>query len=221
MRILVVEDNQKLAGYIKKALEQKSYAVDCVYDGEAGEKKATFGEYDLLVLDIMLPKKDGVAVCRDLRRQNINLPIIMLTAKGELDDKIEGLDAGADDYLVKPFELDELFARMRALLRRPQNKTAEVLQVQDIEIDSATHAVKQSGKELQLTLKEYAVLEYLVFNSGRVVTRDQILEHCWDFAFDSFSNIVDVYIKQLRQKLNDNNEKYIKTIRGVGYQLQG
>jgi DNA-binding response OmpR family regulator len=221
MRILVVEDNQKLAGYIKKALEQKSYAVDCVYDGEAGEKKATFGEYDLLVLDIMLPKKDGVAVCRDLRRQNINLPIIMLTAKGELDDKIEGLDAGADDYLVKPFELDELLARMRALLRRPQNKTAEVLQVQDIEIDSATHAVKQSGKELQLTLKEYAVLEYLVFNSGRVVTRDQILEHCWDFAFDSFSNIVDVYIKQLRQKLNDNNEKYIKTIRGVGYQLQG
>lgn len=219
MRILVVEDNQKLAGYIKKALEQQSFAVDLIYDGEDGEKRASFGEYDLMILDIMLPKKDGVEVCRSLREQNINLPIIMLTAKGELDDKVEGLDAGADDYLVKPFELDELLARMRALLRRPQSKVAEVLQVQDIEIDNATHTAKQRGKDLQLTLKEYAVLEYLVRNSGRVVTREQILESCWDFAFDSFSNIVDVYIKQLRKKLHDKNERYIKTIRGVGYQF--
>jgi len=221
MRILIVEDNQKLTGYIKKALEQKSYSVDCVYDGEIGEKRAQFGEYDLVILDIMLPKKDGLAVCRDLRENNINLPIIMLTAKGELDDRIEGLDSGADDYLIKPFELDELLARIRALLRRPKEKTAEILIAQDIAIDNAKHIVTKNNKPLLLTLKEYAVLEYLVKNKGRVLTRDQILEHCWDFAFDSFSNIVDAYIKQLRKKLNDTNEKYIKTVRGIGYQFQG
>lgn len=220
MRILIVEDNQKLAGYIKKALEQKSYSVDCIYDGEVGEKRAMFGEYDLLMLDIMLPKKDGIAVCKSLRQENINLPIIMLTAKGELDDRVEGLDSGADDYLVKPFELQELLARIRALLRRPKEKVAEVLNAQDIIIDNATHTVKKAGKELKLTLKEFAVLEYLIRNKGQVVNREQILDHCWDFAFDSFSNIVDVYIKQLRRKLNDKNGKYIKTIREVGYQFQ-
>ena len=220
MRILIVEDNQKLAGYIKKALEQKSYSADCIYDGEAGEKRATFGEYDLIILDIMLPKRDGITVCKNLREKNINLPIIMLTAKGELDDRVEGLDSGADDYLVKPFELKELLARTRALLRRPKQKTDEILKVQDITIDNAKHTVKQGNKELKLTLKEYAVLEYLVRNKGNVVNREQILGHCWDFAFDSFSNIVDVYIKQLRKKLNDKNGKYIKTIREIGYQFQ-
>jgi DNA-binding response OmpR family regulator len=220
MKILVVEDNQKLAGYIKKALEQKSYSVDCVYDGLSGEKRAEFGEYDLIVLDIMLPEKNGINVCHDLREKNINVPIIMLTAKGELDDKIEGLDSGADDYLVKPFELTELLARIRALLRRPKEKTAEILTAQDITIDNAKHNASINGKTLLLTLKEYAVLEYLIRNKEQVLTRDQILEHCWDFAFDSFSNIVDVYIKQLRKKLGDNDEKYIKTIRGVGYKIQ-
>jgi len=220
MRILIVEDNKKLSEYIKMALEEKSYSVDAVYDGEAGEKRAVFGDYDLIVLDIMLPKKDGFAVCRDLRQKDINLPIIMLTARGELDDRVEGLDSGADDYLVKPFELEELLARIRALLRRPKQKEAEVLTAQDITIDNAKHRAKQNGVELKLTIKEYAVLEYLVRNKGRVLERDQILDHCWDFAFDSFSNIVDVYIKQLRQKLNDKNEKYIKTIRSVGYQFQ-
>ena len=220
MKILLVEDNQKLSGYIKKALEQKSFSVDCAYDGEAGEKRAKFGEYDLLILDIMLPKKDGIDVCRDLRAKNINLPIIMLTAKGELDDKVEGLDSGADDYLVKPFELNELLARIRALLRRPKNKNPEILTIQDIELNNATNTVKKADKEIPLTLKEYSVLEYLIRNKDRVLTRDQILNHCWDFAFDSFSNIVDVYIKRLRKKLNKENEKYIKTIRGVGYQIQ-
>jgi len=219
MRVLVVEDNQKLAGYLKKALEQKSYAVDCVYDGETGEKRATFGEYDLVILDIMLPKKDGIAVCRDLRAQNVNLPIIMLTAKGELDNKVEGLDSGADDYLVKPFGLEELFARIRALLRRPNEKKPEVLQVKDLAIDNALHQVRLRGEKLELTLKEYAVLEHLVRNKGRILTRDQILDHCWNFAYDSFSNIVDVYIKRLRKKLNDKDEKYVKTVRGVGYLL--
>ncbi len=220
MKILIVEDNEKFAGYIKKALERKSYAADCVYDGETGEKRAVLGEYDLLILDIMLPKKDGIAVCRGLREKNINIPIIMLTAKGELDDKIEGLDSGADDYLVKPFELEELLARVRALLRRPEEKTEEILTVRDIAIDNAKHMATKDGKPLPLTLKEYAVLEYLMRNKGRILTRDQILEHCWDFAFDSFSNIVDAFIKQLRKKLNDNNEKYIKTVRGIGYQFQ-
>lgn len=220
MRILIVEDNQKLADYIKKALEQKSYSVDCIYDGESGEKRAVFGEYDLLILDIMLPKKDGIEVCKSLREKNINLPIIMLTAKGELDDRVEGLDGGADDYLVKPFELQELLARIRALLRRPKEKIAEILNAQDIIIDNATHTVKKADKELKLTLKEFAVLEYLIRNKGQLVNREQILDHCWDFAFDSFSNIVDVYIKQLRRKLNDKNGKYIKTIREMGYQFQ-
>lgn len=220
MRILIVEDNQRLAAYIKKALEQKSYTVDCVYDGETGEKRATFGEYDLVILDIMLPKKDGIAVCKDLRKENINIPIIMLTAKSELDDKVKGLDSGADDYLVKPFELKELIARVRALLRRPKEKTEEILTAQDIAIDDAKHIATQNNKILSLTLKEYSVLEYLIRNKNRVVMRDQILDHCWDFAFDSFSNIVDVYVKQLRKKLDDKNGKYIKTIRSVGYQFQ-
>lgn len=220
MRILVVEDNQKLAGYIKKALEQNSYSVDCVYDGKIAEDRIAYGEYDLVILDIMLPNKDGISVCRELRKQDINTPIIMLTARGELDDKVEGLDAGADDYLLKPFELKEFLARVRALLRRPKLKTPEILNAQDISIDGASHIVQKGDNELALTLKEFAVLEYLIRNKSKPVTREQILDHCWDFAFDSFSNIVDVYIKQLRQKLHDKDEQYIKTIRGLGYQFQ-
>ncbi len=220
MRILIVEDNQKLAEYIKKALKQKSYSVDCAYDGEAGEERAFSDEYDLLILDVMLPKKDGFSICKDLRSQNVNMPIIMLTAKGKLDDKVQGLDSGADDYLIKPFELKELLARVRALLRRPPEKNKEILEAQDISMDNAKHTAKQGDKILSLTLKEYAVLEYLIRNKGQVVNREQILDHCWDFAFDSFSNIVDVYIKQLRKKLNDKNGKYIKTIRGMGYEFQ-
>lgn len=220
MRILIAEDNQKLSGHIKKALEQEGYAVDCVFDGEIAEKRASFGEYDLLLLDIMIPKKDGIMVCRHLRSINVNIPIIMLTARGSLDDRVEGLDSGADDYVVKPFELSELLARIRALLRRPPEKIMEVLQENGITINNAKHLVKKGNKELQLTLKEYGVLEYLIRNAGQTVTREQILEHCWDFSFDSFSNIVDVYIKQLRKKLCDEDERYIKTIRSVGYQFQ-
>jgi len=220
MKILLIEDNQKLSGYLKKAFKNKSYTVECAYDGETGEKFATWNEYDLIILDIMLPKKDGISICRSLRDQSINIPVIMLTAKGELDDKVEGLDSGADDYLVKPFELKELLARIRALLRRPQEKMNEVLEAQDIKLDNAQHRVEKNGRFLSLTLKEYAVLEYLISNKGQVLTRDQILDHCWDFDFDSFSNIVDAYIKQLRKKLGNKNEKYIKTVRGVGYKFQ-
>ena len=220
MLILVAEDNQKLAGYIKKALEQKSYSVDCVYDGKTAEDRIAYVEYDLVILDILLPKKDGITVCKDIRNNNFTIPIIMLTAKGQLDDKIEGLDAGADDYLLKPFELKELLARIRALLRRPKIKTAEILTAQDISIDNSKHAILKKNKELKVTLKEYALLEYLIRNKNKTLTRDQILDHCWDFSYDSFSNIVDVYIKQLRKKLVDNDEQYIQTVRGVGYQFK-
>lgn len=217
MRILIVEDNEKLAKYTKQMLEEEGYAVDTVHDGETGERMARSGSHDLVILDIMLPKKDGISVCKSLRDDNINLPIILITAKGEVDDKILGLDSGADDYLVKPFDMKELLARVRALLRRPQEKIISILKVQDIELDNSKHAATRKGAMISLTLKEYTILEYLMLNADQVVTREQLLEHCWDFAYSAFSNITDVYIKQLRKKLKDTNEKYIQTIRGVGY----
>jgi len=217
MRILIVEDNEKLAKYTKQMLEEESYAVDIVYDGETGERMARSGNIDLMVLDIMLPKKDGISVCKSLRKDNVNLPIIMITAKGGVDDKIIGLDSGADDYLVKPFDMKELLARVRALLRRPQDKIITKLKVQDITLDNNKHIATKKGIAIPLTLKEYTILEYLMQNADIVVTREQLLEHCWDFAYSAFSNITDVYIKQLRKKLKDINEKYIQTIRGVGY----
>ncbi len=217
MRILIVEDNEKLATYTKQMLTDDGYAVDIVADGEAGERMARSGNYDLMVLDIMLPKKDGIAVCKNLRSDDITIPIILMTSKGELDDKISGLDSGADDYLVKPFEMKELLARVRALLRRPHERVITTLSLQDIVLEPSTHRVTHKGKIIPLTLKEYAILEYLMRNADTVITREALLEHCWDFAYSAFSNITDVYIKQLRKKLKDTNEKYIQTIRGVGY----
>lgn len=220
MKILVIEDERKLADYLKKGLENHSYSVDCVYDGEAGEKRAAMGEYDAIILDLMLPVKDGIEVTKDLRVRGVNVPILMLTARGELEDKILGLDSGADDYLVKPFEFQELLARIRALLRRPIAKVGEELKAQDITVYPNKYLIEQNGKKLDLTLKEYAVLEYLVRYKGEALNRERIFDHCWDWTVDSFSNVVDVYIKKLRDKLNDKNEKYIKTVRGVGYQFQ-
>ncbi len=220
MRILVVEDNQKLAKYIKQMFEEDGYAVDTASDGESGERMAQSGVYDLVVLDIMLPLKDGIAVCRDLREENNTVPIIMLTSKGDIDDKVLGLDSGADDYMLKPFEMKELMARTRSLLRRPQETFAGQLEVQDLILDNAQHSVTKKGKHLSLTFKEYAILEYLMRNVDTVITREQLLEHCWDFAYSAFSNITDVYIRQLRKKLKDTNENYIETIRGVGYKLK-
>lgn len=217
MRILIIEDNEKLAKYTKQMLEEESYSIDLAYDGEQGERIARSGNHDLIILDIMLPKKDGLSLCKSLREDDINLPIIMITAKGDIDDRILGLDSGADDYLVKPFDMKELLARVRALLRRPQEKLFTKIEVQDIIIDNNKHSVTQKGKILTLTLKEYTILEYLMLNVDKVITREQLLEHCWDFAYSAFSNITDVYIKQLRKKLKDTNEKYIQTIRGVGY----
>lgn len=217
MRILIIEDNEKLAKYIKQMLEEEGFAVDSFTDGEQGERMARSDNYDLIILDIMLPKKDGISICKDLREDNINIPIIMVTAKGEIDDRILGLDSGADDYLIKPFDMKELLARVRSLLRRPKEKLITKLKVQDIVIDNNKHSVMKKNTLLFLTLKEYTILEYLMLNADQVITREQLLEHCWDFAYSAFSNITDVYIKQLRRKLKDSNEKYIKTIRGVGY----
>ena len=217
MRILVVEDNQKLAKYIKQMLEEEGYSVDTAQDGITG---AESGVYDLVILDIMLPEKDGIAVCTSLRDAGSTTPILMLTAKGDVDDKVLGLDSGADDYMLKPFDMKELLARTRSLLRRPQDTFVGVLQVQDLVLDSNKHTVMRGGTDLRLTLKEYVILEYLMRNAGTVVTREQILEHCWDFAYSAFSNITDVYIRQIRKKLKDEHENYIETIRGVGYKLK-
>lgn len=220
MRILLVEDNEKLALYMQQMLEENGYAVDIRHDGISGERLANTGSFDLIILDIMLPERDGISICKNLREKNIITPIIMITAKGDVDDRVLGLDSGADDYLIKPFEMKELLARVRALLRRPTQVLTDVLTVRDITINSVKHEVTKAGALLPLTLKEYAILEYLLLNAGNVVTREQLLEHCWDFAYSAFSNITDVYIKQLRKKLDDTNETYIKTIRGVGYKFK-
>lgn len=217
MRLLLVEDNTKLSQHIRTMLERESYSVDCEYDGEAGERAAHATSYDLILLDIMLPKKDGMRVCSDLREEGVVTPILMMTARGEVDDRVQGLDSGADDYLVKPFEMRELLARVRALLRRPKEKKGETLRAQDVTMVTTLRRVTQGTQALSLTVKEYAVLEYLLRHAGSVVTRDELLQHCWDFAYDPMSNITDAYIKQLRKKLHDTDETYIATVRGVGY----
>lgn len=220
MRILVVEDNDKIAKYVKLSLEEEGFLVDHASDGVVGERLARSTGYDLIILDVMLPFQDGVTVCNNLRSSGIQTPILMLTAKGELKDKIAGFESGADDYLVKPFNMKELILRSRVLLRRPKAIPSDILSVQDISIDFQKHIVYKGKKEVPVTLKEYDILEHLMKNAGIVVTRSSLLEHCWDFAYTSFSNITDVYIRQLRKKLNDKNEKYIETIRGVGYKFK-
>jgi DNA-binding response OmpR family regulator len=219
MKVLVVEDTEKLAKYIKQTLEEESYAVDVVGDGETGERRIMSGTYDAVILDIMLPKQDGINTCKAVRMRGNTTPILMLTARGEVGDRIEGLDSGADDYLVKPFATEELLARLRALLRRPTISVPDELSVQDVVLKTGTREVSVGGRTLALTLKEYAILEYLMRNAGTVITREQLIDHCWDFAYSAFSNITDVYVKQIRQKLGDH-EKYIKTIRGVGYSFK-
>ncbi len=217
MKILVAEDTIKLAKYIKQMLEEESYTVDVVGDGITAERRILSGAYDVVVLDIMLPEQDGVATCKAVRLALNTTPILMLTARGELEDKIKGLDSGADDYLIKPFVMEELLARVRALLRRPTTTVPDIIQIQDVTLSIQTHEVSVNGKPLTLTLKEYVILEYLMRRPGTVVTREQLIDNCWDFAYSAFSNITDVYIKQLRQKLGGTHDQYIKTIRGVGY----
>lgn len=223
MRILVVEDNRKLAASLRDGLKQEGYVVECVYDGVSAEQQiASFSEdYDLVILDIMLPQRDGMTVCRNLRSQKIRLPILMLTAKDTVRDRVTGLDIGADDYLVKPFSFDELTARIRALLRRPREQVPVVLQAGPITLDSTTQDVTVNGTSVALTLKEFRLLELLMRHPKQVLSREQILNSLWDYEADWGSNVIDVHVKNLRKKLfGTGKNDTIETIRGVGYRLK-
>jgi len=220
VRILLVEDEARVAGFIAKGLREQAYAVDIASDGEQALYQAAVNQYDIVILDVMLPVKDGHTVCRELRASGFRTPILMLTARGAVDDRVEGLDSGADDYLAKPFDFKELLARLRALLRRPAGLRPQVLQVADLTLDTASHAATRAGKPVSLTAKEYALIEFLVLNQGRVVGREQIGQHVWDENFDPFSNVIDVYIKRLRSKLDTGfSRRLIHTRRGEGYIL--
>ena len=221
MRVLLVEDERKISAYVKRGLEEQGYAVDAVYTGTEGVEWAEAAAYDLLILDILLPEIDGLTVCRELRRRGLRMPILMLTARDNVDDRVAGLDAGADDYLVKPFALKELLARLRALTRRGADAPkSPLLEVGDLSLDSLSHRVRRAGRLIELTAKEYAVLEYLMREAGRVLTRTLIAEHVWNYDVYNQSNVVDVYIRNLRRKIDDQFEaKLIHTVRGAGYQL--
>jgi heavy metal response regulator len=222
MRILVVEDEKKVASFLKKGLEEEYYAVDCAFDGEEALYMVEANEYDLMILDIMLPKIDGLEVLKGVRDKGFPLPVLMLTAKDSIEDVVKGLDAGCDDYLTKPFAFAELIARVRALLRRKEREPAGELQVADLVLDPVTHAVSRGGQAIELTAKEYALLEYLMHQVNRVVTRTMISEHVWDYHFDPMTNVIDVYVNHLRNKIDLNSSrKLIHTIRGVGYMLKG
>lgn len=222
MRILVVEDEKKVASFLKKGLEEEYYAVDCAYDGEEALYMVEANEYDLMILDIMLPKIDGLEVLKGVRDKGFPLPVLMLTAKDSIEDVVKGLDTGGDDYLTKPFAFAELLARVRALLRRKERAPAGELQVADLVLDPVTHAVSRGGREIELTAKEYTLLEYLMRQVNRVVTRTMISEHVWDYHFDPMTNVIDVYVNHLRKKIDLNSsQRLIHTIRGVGYMLKG
>jgi DNA-binding response OmpR family regulator len=220
MRILVVEDNRHLNHSLKMSLMDDGYAVDSAYDGEEGEEMALLTTFDAIILDIMLPKKDGLAVCRELRQKRINTSIIMLTARDTVEDRILGLDSGADDYLVKPFAINELCARLRALLRREAFDKSGVLTIADLVLDPASHQVTRAGDLISLTAKEYALLEYFMRNPNRLVTREMAESHIWSYDFEGTSNVVDVYVRRIRRKIDDQyNPKLLETIRGAGYRL--
>jgi len=221
MRILIVEDEHKIANSIKKALEHENYAVDVAYDGEQGLDMALTEEYDVMILDILLPKLNGKQLCQKLRAENIHTPILMLTALGQVDDKVESLDMGADDYMVKPFALVELFARIRALIRRPKNTTSSTLKISDLSLDTKTFEVKRSDKPIRLSSKEFALLEYLLRHPNLVITKDQIIQHVWDYDADVLPNSVEVYIKHLRDKIDAPfpGQELIHTVRGFGYKI--
>jgi len=222
MRILVVEDDRKIAGAIKKGLEQESYAVDAVYDADEGLSSSLTGDYDLIILDRMLPGLiEGVDIAKEVRANQINAPIIMLTAKDQISDRVTGLNAGADDYLIKPFAFDELVARVRALLRRPTKTLSTVLKLDDLTLNTNTHVVERAGRTITLSAKEYALLEYLMRNPNQVLSKDNITAHVWDFDADILPNTVEVYISYLRNKVDQpfRGPNLIHTVRGFGYKL--
>jgi DNA-binding response OmpR family regulator len=221
MRLLIIEDEAKIAGFIKRGLKEEGYSVDVAADGEDGYFLALTQDYDLIVLDIMLPKMDGLSLCRRLRDEKKTVPILMLTVKDSVKDKVAGLDAGADDYLTKPFAFEEFLARCRALLRKRESTAVTNLQAADLVLDLLTHKVTRAGAEIILTPREYALLEYLLRCRGTVVTRTMISEHVWDIHFDPFTNIIDVYINYLRKKIDTGRaQPLIHTVRGRGYILK-
>lgn len=222
MRILIVEDDHKIAGSIKKGLEQESLAVDVAYDGASGYDLASSEDYDAIILDRMLPQMDGVEICKKLRGEGIHIPILILTAKGQISDKVEGLNAGADDYLVKPFAFEELLARVRALCRRPKTALGSTLKVSDLTLDTVTYDVFRGKNKLNLTSREFALLEYLMRHPGQTLTKDQIIGHVWDYDSDVLPNTVEVYMGYLRNKIDrpfGNSPALIHTLRGFGYRI--
>jgi heavy metal response regulator len=221
MKILVVEDEKKVASFIKRGLEDDNYKVSVSYDGLDGFKQARDGGYNLVIMDMMLPKKDGMAVVKDLRESGNRVPVLMLTARDNMEDIVSGLDAGSDDYLTKPFAFAELLARVRALLRRGEQDRGAEIRFSDLRLDPVSHKVWRDSKEIDLTSKEYGLLEYLMRNPNTVLSRAMIAEHVWDYAFDSFTNIIDVYVNYLRKKIDkDFPSKLIHTVRGQGYILR-
>ena len=220
MRILLVEDEHRLSSVVKKGLTEEGFAVDTVFDGEEGQYLAESENYDLIILDIMLPKVDGLTVCKELRAKNIKIPILMLTAKTTVEDKAAGLDSGADDYLAKPFAFLELRSRIHALIRRSKQEPSPTLAIADLVLDPIKHKVTRNGRDISLTPKEFSVLEILLRHKDEVVTRTMIIEHVWDYNFDSMSNVVDVFIAQLRRKIDKGAKiQLIHTLHGVGYKI--
>jgi heavy metal response regulator len=221
MRILVVEDERRIAALIKRGLEEKAFAVDIAYDGEDALDQVGVVDYHLILLDLMLPRKDGLQVCTEIRNRGNTTPILMLTAKDSIEDRVKGLDCGADDYLVKPFAFPELLARIRALLRRSSDVRTTHLQVGDLVLDTITRRADRGGKAIELTTREYALLEFLMRHPGQALSRTRIAEQAWDYDHSSTSNVVDVYIRYLRRKIDMTfEEKLIKTVRGVGYKIE-
>ncbi len=220
MRILVIEDEEKIANAIKRALELQKYAVDVAYNGTDGLDLAVGEKFDLIVLDLMLPGIDGLTICKRIRNEGITTPVLMLTAKGQVSDKVTGLDVGADDYMQKPFSFEELFARIRALVRRPAHVSEPVLKIGDLSLDPTNFAVKREGKIVILSVKEYSLLEYLMRNKKNVLSREQIVSHVWDYDADVLPTTVEVHMKHLRDKVDTPfGHRYIKTIRGRGYTI--
>jgi DNA-binding response OmpR family regulator len=216
MKILVIEDEHKIANSIKKGFIQETWTVDLAFDGEDGYDLATSEEYDVIVLDLMLPKLSGIEICKKLRKEKIHTPILMLTARGELNDRVEGLDSGADDYLVKPFAFEELLARIRALARRPREAKEEILRIKNLTLNSKTFEVKKGDNEISLSRKEFALLEYLMKNSGKLLSKETIISHVWDYEADILPNTVEVFVGYLRNKIGKD---HIKTVRGFGYKF--
>jgi len=222
MRVLVVEDEKTLANLIKEGLEEENFSVDVAYDGEEGLFLAESEPYDAIILDIMLPKVDGIEILKQIRDKGIKTPVLMLTAKSSVEDKVLGLDSGADDYLTKPFSFEELLARLRAILRRAFGETDNIVRVADLELNLNTHEVKRGGVRIELSSKEYALIEYLVLNKNKLLTRSQISEHIYDYDYDFDSNVIDVMIARLRKKIDKGfDRKLIHTVRGAGYMIKG